>query len=69
MYIFSQNHVTRAKLTRSEYADIHPDFKGKLNGKPSVIHKHQKGIKLSLTCTILHQMAIFISQKKMLMTV
>ncbi len=41
MYIFSQNHVTRAKLTRSEYADIHPDFKGKLNGKPSVIHKHQ----------------------------
>ena len=38
MYIFSQNHVTRAKLTRSEYANIHPDFKGKINGKPSILH-------------------------------
>ncbi|WP_337129561.1 hypothetical protein, partial [Staphylococcus aureus] len=33
-----QNHITRAKLTRSEYANIHPDFKGKINGKPSILH-------------------------------
>lgn len=38
MYIFSQNNVTRAKLTRAEYADIHSDFKGKINGKPSILH-------------------------------
>lgn len=38
MYIFSLNHVTRAKLTHSEYANIHPDFKGKINGKPSILH-------------------------------
>lgn len=37
MYIFSQNNVTRAKLTRSEYAAIGSDFKGKINGKPSIL--------------------------------
>ena len=37
MYIFSQNNVTRAKLTRSEYAAIDSDFKGNINGKPSII--------------------------------
>lgn len=37
MYIFSQNNVKRAKLTRSEYAVIHSDFKGKIDGKPSIL--------------------------------
>lgn len=37
MYIFSQNNVKRAKLTRSEYAAIHSDFKSKIDGKPSIL--------------------------------
>ena len=42
MYIFSQNNVTRAKLTRSEYAAIGSDFKGKINGKPSILTSGSK---------------------------
>lgn len=55
MYIFSQNNVKRAKLTRSEYAAIHSDFKGKIDGKPSILTGAEEGGSQILMVDILTQ--------------
>ena len=55
MYIFSQNNVTRAKLTRAEYASIGSDFKGNINGKPSILTGAKGGGSQILMVDILTQ--------------
>ena len=55
MYIFSQNNVKRAKRTRSEYAAIHSDFKGKIDGKPSILTGAEEGGSQILMVDILTQ--------------
>lgn len=44
MYIFSQNNVTRAKMSRAEFAAYSKDYKGKLDGKPSIMYPAYTGL-------------------------
>lgn len=55
MYIFSENNVTRAKLTRAEYAATGSDFKGYINGKPSILTGSKEGGSQILMVDILTQ--------------
>ena len=44
MYIFSQNNVTRAKMSRAEFAAYPRDYKGKLDGEPSIMYSANTGL-------------------------
>ncbi|WP_112077205.1 hypothetical protein [Haemophilus influenzae] len=44
MYIFSQNNVTRAKMSRAEFAAYSKDYKGKLDGEPSIMYPAYTGL-------------------------
>lgn len=55
MYIFSENNVTRAKLTRAEYAATGSHFKGYINGKPSILTGSKEGGSQILMVDILTQ--------------
>ena len=44
MYIFSQNNVTRAKMSRAEFTAYPKDYKGKINGEPSIMYSAYTGL-------------------------
>lgn len=44
MYIFSKNNITRAKMSRAEFAAYPKDYKGKINGKPSIMYSAYTGL-------------------------
>lgn len=44
MYIFSKNNITRAKMSRAEFAAYPKDYKGKINDKPSIMYSAYTGL-------------------------